>query len=343
MPVEVITEQGVQQGDLDGFKVLIVPDAVCLADETIAADRAIRRSRRRPGCHLPLGRAGSGREYQGQRRTGRELTGVRPLKLVAYDAELTYPSRETMVNIPSIDVSPGKAYFRYARPAEGHPAIGGLSDELLAFRAGYVEALYANDTDTAIWMLETDQAKINMNPYNRRGLFPAEPLCPLVTTREPAGRVVYVAATLGPERSRMESYELDKLIGNLVVWAAGSEPPLAAEELPPAVQFSSTERDDGAVIVTVTNHATNPVRTGGPSIAAIGEAGDILQTTHPITAGSIRWIAHMNQIRFSVRAAGRRTIESATGTARLLEQKDGWVSIELPRLGPGDCVVLSKA
>ena len=51
----------------------------------------------------------------------------------------------------------------------------------------------------------------------------------------------------------------------------------------------------------------------------------------------------MNQIRFSVRAAGRRTIESATGTARLLEQKDGWVSIELPRLGPGDCVVLSKA
>ena len=61
----------------------------------------------------------------------------------------------------------------------------------------------------------------------------------------------------------MESYELDKLIGDLVVWAAGKEPPLAADELPPAVQFSSTERDDGAVIVTVTNHATNPVRTGG--------------------------------------------------------------------------------
>ena len=54
----------------------------------------------------------------------------------------------------------------------------------------------------------------------------------------------------------MESYELDKLIGNLVVWAAGSEPPLAAEGLPPVVQFSLTERDDGAVIVTVTNHAT---------------------------------------------------------------------------------------
>ena len=341
VPVEVITEQGVQQSGLDGFKVLIVPDAVCLADETIAA---IERFVEAGGGLVATYRSGE-QDPDGNIRASAGLgglTGVRPLKLVAFDAELTYPSRETMVNIPSIDVSPGKAYFRYARPAEGHPAIGGLTDELLAFRAGYVEAVYEQDTETAVWMLETDQAKINMNPYNRRGLFPGDPLCPLVSTREPAGRVVYVAATLGPERSRMESYELDKLIGNLVVWAAGSEPPLASEGLPPVVQFSMTERDDGAVIVTVTNHATNPVRTGAPSATSSGQATDILQTTHPITAGSIRWVAHMNQIRFRVRAAGRRAIESATGTARLVEQNDGWVSVELPRLGPGDCVVLNK-
>ena len=341
VPVEVVTEHGVQQGDLDGFKVLIVPDAVCLADETIAA---IERFVQAGGGLIATYRSGE-QDPNGNIRTEAGfagLTGVRPIKLVAFDAELTYPSREAMVNIPSIDVSPGKSFFRYARAAAGHPAIGGLTDELLAFRAGYVEAVYEQDTETAVWMLETDQAKINMNPYNRRGLFPGDPLCPLVSTREPAGRVVYVAATLGPERSRMESYELDKLIGNLVVWAAGSEPPLAAEGLPPVVQFSLTERDDGAVIVTVTNHATNPVRTGAPSATASGQATDILQTTHPITAGSIRWVAHMNQIRFRVRAAGRRTIESATGTARLVEQNDGWVSVELPRLGPGDCVVLSK-
>ena len=70
VPVEVITEQGVQQGDLDGFKVLIVPDAVCLADETIAE---IERFVEAGGGLVATYRSGEqdpDGEYQGQRRTG---------------------------------------------------------------------------------------------------------------------------------------------------------------------------------------------------------------------------------------------------------------------------------
>ena len=118
MPVEVITEHGVQQGDLDGFKVLIVPDAVCLADETIAEiERFVEAggglvATYRSGEQDPDGNIRAEAGFAG-------LTGVRPIKLVAFDAELTYPSREAMVNIPSIDVSPGKSFFRYARAAGG--------------------------------------------------------------------------------------------------------------------------------------------------------------------------------------------------------------------------------
>ena len=338
VPVEVVTEDNIQHGDLDGYRVLIVPDAVCLADETIAA---IERFVEAGGGLVATYRSGERDSSGSLRETSglAGLTGVRPIKLVAFDAELTYPSLDAMVNIPSIDVSPGKSFFRYARATAGHPAVGDLTDDLLAFRAGYVEALYDDSNETAVWILETDQAKINMRPYNRRGLFPAEPLCPLIATREAgSGRVVYVAATLGPERSRMESYEIDRLVRDYVVWAAGEEPPLRAEGIPPSVQFSLAERDDEALLITVTNHTHSPVRT--PMSGPVSTSENLAH--RPIVAGSIRWIASLNQISFEVRVPGARRIESATGTAHLKGTQNGWTAVELPRLGAGDCVVLSR-
>ena len=157
--------------------------------------------------------------------------------------------------------------------------------------------------------------------------------------------MVYVAATLGPERSRMESYELDKLDRRpRRLGGREASRQLAADEIPPAVQFSLTERDDGAVIVTVTNHATNPVRTGGPSITAHRRGGRH-SADDPSDNGRLDSLdrAHEpDQVQSPGRRAGGRSnpLRERHG---LSSRQDGWVSIELPRLGPGDCVVLSKA
>ena len=37
LPVEIVSEKGVQEGALDGFAVLVLPNAVCLADATVNA------------------------------------------------------------------------------------------------------------------------------------------------------------------------------------------------------------------------------------------------------------------------------------------------------------------
>ena len=137
----------------------------------------------------------------------------------------------------------------------------------------------------------------------------------------------------------MESYEIDRLIRDYVVWAAGEEPPLRAEGIPPSVQFSLAERDDGALLVTITNHTHSPVRT--PMSGPVSSSDNL--THRPIVAGSIRWVASLNQISFEVCADGDRRIDSATGTAQLSGQGDGWATVELPRLRAGECVVLNRA
>ena len=39
IPFEIVNEKGVQSGNLEGYKVLVIPDVVSLADDTVAAIR----------------------------------------------------------------------------------------------------------------------------------------------------------------------------------------------------------------------------------------------------------------------------------------------------------------
>ncbi len=247
------------------------------------------------------------------------LAGVSMGSVVSWSEDRTYPDLDAQVPIPSIDLRPGRPYFRYVRVAKGAAVADGIGDRLLSFTGPYVEVAAGEGTDVAAHILEMDQTMVNMRPFNRRGQFPGDPRWPLVTLREGPGRVAYVAASLEPERNRVESYEIDRLLRNVVVWAGGP-PPVAASNVPPSVHLSLSAADEGdRLILVLTN-----------------------QSTHPIRHGSIRYVIPVSDLELRLETDGRKVsgVDSASGLKVDLQEGQDAAVVKIPRLHVAECIVL---
>ena len=325
VPVELVSEKGVQEGSLDGFKVLVLPNTTHLAEATVAA---IEEFVENGGGLVATYRSGANDE-DGRLRAANpiaELAGITMGSVVAWSQEIEYPSIDAQVPIPSVDVGPSRPYFRYARVAEASAVADGLEDRLLSFFGPWVEVEAAEGTRTGAHILEMDQTMVNMQPYDRRGQFPGEPRWPLVTLRDGSGRVAYVSALLEPEANRSDCYEVDRLLRNIVLWAGGPLPVIAAN-VPSSVHLSHSRSKDGDRLITVvTNQTTNP-----------------LKVSHPARPGSIRYVVPVTDLELRFDTQGRRvkTVETASRHPADLELRQDVAVVKIPRLHVAECLVLN--
>ena len=328
VPLEFVSEKTVCEGGLQGFKVLVLPNAAYLGDSTVEAIREFVGS---GGGLVATHRTGMFDEAGSRREEDwlADLAGIVRGKVVAWDMDVEYPSLDAQVPIPSIDLSPGRGYFRYFRPADETPVVEGMEGRLLNFRAPFVTVDALEATVTAARILDADQKLVNMRPYNRRGLFPGEPRTPLVTLREVegSGRVAYVAAPLEPERNRLECYEIDRLLRNVVAWAGGPLP-VETSHVPPTVQLSLNRSEDGdRLVVVLVNKTTHP----------LGRA--------PLQGGSIRYVVPVSNLELRIDTSGRRVLRVATASGQDagLSQTDGQATLTLPELPVAEGLVLELA
>ena len=326
VPLDFVTEKSVQNGGLDGYKVLVMPNTAYVSDATAEAIATFVES---GGGLVATHRAGMFDDTGQMRKDDwlADLAGIRRSKVVAWDMDIEYPSMDAQVFVPSVDVNPGRGYFRYFRPNDDAPVVDGLEGRLLHFRAPFVSIDALDQTTVAATILDSDQKLVNMQPYNRRGLFPGNPSTPLVTLREGPGRVAYVAAPLEPERNRVECYEIDRLLRNLVVWAGG-EPPVETSHVPPTVQLSMSESDDGSrLLVVLVNKTTHTLARG------------------PVQGGSIRYVVPVSNLELGIPTEGKRVTSVATASGQEVEltQAEGRANILLSELPVAECLVLNLA
>ena len=318
LPLEVITEKVVQEGALEGFAVLVIPNAACLADGTV---KAIRNFVDAGGGLVATYRTGMCDEAGNlrPRQAISDLTGVDPIKVIAWNRDEPYPDVDVQVPIPSVDLRPGRAFFRYVRPVDGSSVAEGIEGRLLSFQGPYVDVDALDGTEPAAYILEMDQTLVNMRPFNRRGLFPGAKRWPLVTLRDGPGRVAYVAGQLGPAENREESYEIDRLLRNVVVWAGGP-PPIEAPNAPPTVRLSLSENDDSTrLVIIITN-----------------------QTTHRIRSGSIRYVVPVGafELRLSMNGKKVTDLRTATGDQLDLRYEEDQAAIAIPSLRVAETLTL---
>ena len=161
------------------------------------------------------------------------LAGLHPIGLSTWSE----------VSIP-ITVDAGRGYFNYFKVRKESPIADELKDYLFAFQGKFVEGTYEPECQTIADILDYDQAKVNMPFFNRRGLFPGEPLTPFLTIRKVGkGVVAYFSPEVGVAAWRMGgnvrgcSPELGHLIVEAVKWAGGNLP-INTSGIPESVDLS---------------------------------------------------------------------------------------------------------
>ena len=321
VPLEVVTDNGITNGELNGFKVLVLPNSACLANATIEAIESFVNA----GGGLVASYRTGMFEENGQPRPGpalAELLGIDVSKIVAWDREEEFPNRDARLPIQSLDAGRGRPYFRYVRPQAGSPASEAIEGRLLSFHGPYVEVDALEDTETGAHVLDMDQSLMNRQRVNRHGLFPGDARWPLVTLREGSGRVAYVAAWLEPEENRESHGELSRMLRNIVVWAGGM-PTVEAVDFPPTVHLSLSQDPDGSrLVVALTNQTTNPIRRWN---------------------GEILYVVPLANLELRFRTAGNRVVrvETATGVAPTVKEDNGETVVTVQDLRVAECLAVN--
>jgi len=309
LPFEIVTEEGVQGGGLQGYRVLVLPDVVCLADET--AD-AIRRAAD-GGMGVVATHMTGMLDGRGQQRgcpVLSEMMGLAFEDVIAHDAART-GSHDPVLKLPDVD----GGIFQYASTRTGHPLAEGVGP-MFSFQGGYVRGHAAEGAEVVAEVCVLDHARMDARPFNRRGLFPGPPRWPLIVVRESgSSRTVMVTGQVEAERRRAHAPELDELLARAVVWAGG-EPVLTAPVCPRSVEVRVFHNaQDRAYQVMLVNLTTNPLVQvgGGPAV--------------------IRYVTPHRGLRLELRTGRKiRTVESQIGSEVAHTDLDGGVAIELPLL-----------
>jgi hypothetical protein len=322
VPFDVLTESIVQDGGLGEYQVLILPNAVCLADHTVgrilefvAAGGGLVMTFLTGHCH-----------ENGERRRENplaQLAGCEIEGLVVHELEEgVVPSIDPQVPIPSVDHKPRahETLFHYGRAKGNHPLAEKVGDSLLWFAGGYAEVSCQGDAATVARILSMDQSRVNTEAFNRRGLFPGRESWPLAVAREAEGRVVYVTGQTGPEWRRVECPEIDLLLSEAIRWAGREGPPFEAPGCPASVKLSASQNlDRGTLTVVLSN-----------------------QTTNPLSHGVIKYLVPLRDIQVRLRVGGTpvTAVTSAAG-AQIGYGRDGeWLVLAVPELDTFEAIIV---
>ncbi len=322
IPFEVVNEEGVQRGELADFKVLIIPDAVALADDTVAAIRAAVKV----GLGLVATYMTGMFDDQGMRREQpalADLLGYELSDVTAYDSSGGLSAHPVLgPEVADVD----GAIFHYGSARTTHPLAEGLPEKgLFSFKGGFAVCSPAEDAQVIADIHALDQVRLNARPYNRRGHYPGPARWPLAIVREYGkARLAYFAPQFEAEWRRAHAPELDALLVNAVCWAGGALP-LEALDCPRSVEvrlFYSQKRR--AFHILLVNLTTNPLvfmEKWGPS--------------------TVRYVTPHKGVRLALRVDGKvKAVHSLIGTEVKYEQDDGMVVLELPLLDLYESIVV---
>jgi hypothetical protein len=321
VPFEILNEAGVQRGELEGYKVLIIPDAVSLADETVAAVRDALEDGLGLVATYMSGLA-NGKGQQRDQPALAEAFGFEFDDIVAHDTPAGI-TRDPVLDMADLHSHTFIWHYGSARPA--HPLARGLPEGgLFGFLGGFVIGRCAPDGQIIADIHVPDQVRLSARIYNRRGIYPGPARWPLAVVREYGkARVAYFAPQAEAEWRRAHAPELDTLLVRSILWAGGA-PPLEAPCCPWSVdvRLFYNQRRHVFIILLVNLTTSPPVYVGrGP--------------------GVIRHVTPQKDLCLRLRLDAKvKAVRSLIGTQVRHEEKDGMASIELPFLDLYDSIVV---
>ena len=316
LPFDIVNEEGVQRGELKEFKLLVIPDAVSLADSTAAAVRqAVEKGMGLVASHM------TGMVDERGGRHGQpvfaELFGIEVQDVVAYDAVGGMVS-DAVLGFAEQDGE----LLRYGSLRADHVLNEGMPAEgFFCFRGGFIVFACGPDSEAVAQIHTVDFAGLNARPYNRRGVNPGPARWPLAAVRQYGqGRVAYFAPQADAGWRRAHAPELDALLLRTLRWAGGDQP-LEALDCPPPVEvrlFHSEERRVFQILLT--NLTVNAFYK-------------------EIWPGVIRYVIPHRQLRFGLRTGAEvKKVSSLLGEKVEFEYRDGVVQLELDRLDLYDSI-----
>jgi hypothetical protein len=322
IPFEVITERMVGDGELGEYKALILPNAVCLSDGTVEKIVDFVEG----GGGLVMTFLSGHCDEDGQRKHRNrlaELAGYDFVGVVSREqGKVVIPSIDAQVPIPSVDVKPRvhALMFHYARVTGNHAVGEAAARSLLWFTGGYVETTCSQGCDVVARVLAMDQGRVNMEAFNRRGLFPGQETWPFILTRETKGRAAFITGQVGPEWRRIECPQIDLLLAGAIRWVGRDALPFEVANCPGSVKVSGRQDSAQGILTLVLANLT----------------------TNPTSYGVIKYVVPVRDIGVRLRVGSRsvRSVRSVTGT-QIGYRRDGeWLALDVPKLEAFEGIVV---
>jgi hypothetical protein len=319
IPFEVVNEAGVQRGELKDYQVLVLPDAVALADETVSAIRHAVGD----GLGLVATYMTGLFDDKGQKRPQPALGDIFGFELQDVTA---YDTAEGIAYDPVLALSDiDGQIFHYGSARTTHRLARGLPENgLFSFKGGFVVCTPLKDAEVIADIHTLDQVRLNARAYNRRGHYPGPARWPLALVREAGkARAAYFATQAEAEWRRAHAPELDTLLMRSILWAGGP-PPLEAPDCPRSVEvrlFHSEERR--AFHILLVNLTTNVLISPGDRI------------------GVVRYVTPHKGLRLALRPGTKvKAVHSLIGNEVQHKVEDGTVLLEVPLLDLYDSIVV---
>jgi hypothetical protein len=309
IPVDIVSEEGIQQGRLQGAKVLIIPNAVFLSEQTVDAIHKAASNGMGIVATFMTGMRGPGGKLKKVPDLA-NLLGYKVEDIMANDtrAGLTV---DPVLNVDDIDTH----VFYYGSARTQHPVAHGLPENgLFSYQGGFVAVDPEPNAQVLADIHTPDHSRLYAEEYNRRGLFPGEARWPLAIVRSDGNtRTVYFTTQSDAQWRRAHAPEMTRLLENAIVWAGG-QPPISTPDVPNSVEVRFFEnKNRGEQTILLVNHSTNPLSRPGDAHIAV-----------------IRYITPHKDLE--IRLNNTRAIESVVslvGTPVKYTQQDGGTTISL--------------
>ena len=217
IPLEIVNEAGIQRGELNDYKVLVLPDVAALEPETLPAIReAIANGMGLVASYM------TATDSRSLSPAFADLFGFEATDVTSY-SHRRGGSTDPVLNLPDME---SEGFFYYASADPSHPLAEGIAATTrLPFAGGYVNIRPTRDSQVFGWIHASDQERMNSRLFNRPGIYPAEARWPLGVTREVDGaRLVYFASQADSTGSRLDAPDLETLMVRAIHWAGGTAP-----------------------------------------------------------------------------------------------------------------------